>query len=141
MGRDFKKLGIWNTAYELLLMIYERLDKFPENESKNIVDQLRRAATSIPLNIAEGAGAHSNKVFLNFLSYAYKSAKEVEVLLLLSTDVGYLKRDEFEVLSTKLEFLKASMYKFMISVEKEIKQGMNNFSYYKPGFSKRAQTY
>ena len=116
-------------------MIYERLDKFPNNESNNIIDQLRRVATSIPLNIAGGVTSGSNKEFLKFLDEGYKSAKEVEVLLLLSTDVGYLKREEFEVLSTKLEFLKASMYKFMVSVGKNSRLDLNNLSYYKPVFS------
>ncbi len=129
MGRDFKKLEIWSLGYNLVLDLYPLLESYPEYEHRNIVDQIRRAATSLPMNIAEGAGSHSNKVFLTYLGYAYKSAKELDVLLLLSRDLGYLEEDVYDFLQKKLEEFKARLYKFMIKVEEEIVQKRPNFSY------------
>ena len=129
MGRDFRKMDIWQLAYKILLDVYPLLEAFPIEETRNVVDQLRRAATSIPLNIAEGAGSHSNKVFLNHLSYAYTSAKEMDVLLMLSRDLGYIDIPVYDFLYGKMEELRAKMFKFMVSVEREIKQKRPNFNY------------
>lgn len=132
MGRDFRKMEIWQLGYNLLLDIYPLLERYPDFENRNVTDQIRRAATSLPLNIAEGAGSHSNKVFLTYLGYAYKSAKELDVLLLLSKDLGYLEEDVYGVLQSKLEEFKAKTYKFLIQVEKEIVERRPNFNYYRP---------
>ncbi|MFH0978873.1 MAG: four helix bundle protein [Candidatus Woesearchaeota archaeon] len=126
MGRDFKKLEIWTQAYNLVMDIYPLLESYPEYEHRNIVDQIRRAVTSLPMNIAEGAGSHSNKVFLTYLGYAYKSAKELDVLLLLSRDLGYLAEDVYDFLQKKLEEFKARLYKFMMKVEQEVVEGQQS---------------
>lgn len=122
MASDFKKLEIWNLGYNLVLDIYPLLEGYPEYESRNIVDQIRRDVTSLPLNIAEGAGSNSNNVFLTHLGYAYTSAKELEVLLLLSRDLGYLEEDVYDFLQKKLEEFRAKIYKFIIKVEKDVVQ-------------------
>jgi four helix bundle protein len=104
---------------------------FPVEEKSNLVDQLRRCSTSIALNIAEGSGSHSNKVYLTFLSYSYKSSKELEVLLDLSLDLGFIPPDEHVILLERLEELRAKLYRFMQQVEKEIKQNRPNFEYWR----------
>ncbi len=129
MGRDFRKLEIWNLSYNLVLDLYPLLESYPEYEHRNIVDQMRRAVTSLPMNIAEGAGAHSNKVFLTYLGYAYKSAKELDVLLILSRDLGYIDADVYDFLQKKLEEFKAKLFLFLVQVEKEVVQKRPNFSY------------
>jgi len=128
MGRDFHKLRIFNLAYAFLLDVYRFLPNLPEFESRNIFSQLQRAATSVVLNIVEGSSSLSNKVFLNHLSYSYGSCKEVEVLLLICFDLGYLEKDLFSDLSSCLEELKASLFLFMRSVDKEIILRKNNYS-------------
>ena len=132
MGRDFRKMEIWQLGYNLVMDVYPLLEGFPEFENRNIVDQIRRAVTSLPINIAEGAGSHSNKVFLTYLGYAYKSAKELDVLLLLSRDLGYIESDVYDFSQKKLEEFKAKLYKLLIQVEKEIVQQRPNFTYYRP---------
>jgi four helix bundle protein len=96
-----------------------------------LTDQIRRAVTSLPTNLAEGSGSHSNKVFLTYLGYSYKSAKELDVLLMLSRDLGYLELDVYEFIQAKLEEFKARLFKFMIKVEKEVVEKRPNFSYYR----------
>ncbi|HIH42366.1 TPA: four helix bundle protein [Candidatus Woesearchaeota archaeon] len=128
MGRDFKNLQIWQLSYQFVLDCYRLLNKLPENEERNIKDQLRRAATSITLNIAEGCSYRSNKAFLNHLNYAYGSAKECDVLLLLCKDLKYISYDEFHQIAAALDKLKSFLYRFMLSVQKEILHNQSNYS-------------
>ena len=129
MGRDFKKFQIWNMAYSLVLKSYKILENFPDYENKNITDQIRRAVTSLPLNIAEGAGSPSNREFLQFLGFSYRSAKELEVLFMLSKDLKYINDKTYLDISKELEEFKGRMYRFMESVDKEIKEGKRNYSF------------
>lgn len=127
MGRDFRKLKIFHLSYSFLLEIYAMLDCFPDYELRNMFSQLQRASTSCVLNIVEGAANRSNKVFMNHLQYSYGSCREVEVLLMLAFDLNYIEKDIFEKLIDKLEELKASLYNFMKSVEKEVMLKKDNY--------------
>ncbi len=128
MGRDFKKLRIFHLSYSFLLEIYSLLPLLPDSEQRNMYDQLQRSATSIVLNIVEGASNKSNKVFANHLQYSYGSSKEVDVLLMLAYDLQYIDKELYFALRNKLEELKPSLYRFIQSVEKEISIGRPNYS-------------
>lgn len=121
MARNYKNLEIWNLSYELVLDIYKASEGFPESEKGNITSQLRRAAVSITLNIAEGSSRKTKKSFLQFYEYAYGSAKEVEVLLMLCRDLNYIDINTYENLNRKLNSLLIKTYRFLIGVNK------NNF--------------
>lgn len=110
-------LKIYNMAYEFVLEIYKILDTFPESERDNVVDQLRRASTSLPLNIAEGCGTNSDRLFMNYLSYAYNSSKEIEVLLKLSNDLNYINSETYERLFSMLDIFRMHLYRFMQSLD------------------------
>ena len=75
--QDYHQLDIWNRAMDYIVSVYELAAILPMEEKYNLASQLRRAATSAPLNIAEGCGAASNTEFSRFLGYAYRSLKEV----------------------------------------------------------------
>jgi four helix bundle protein len=75
--QDYHQLDIWNRAMDYVVSVYEFVAILPMEEKYNLASQLRRAATSAPLNIAEGCGATSNTEFGRFLGYAYRSLKEV----------------------------------------------------------------
>ncbi len=79
--QDYHQLDIWQRAMAYVVQIYEFAARLPQDERYNLTAQLRRAATSVPLNIAEGAGCSSNGEFVRFLSYAYRSLKEVVTCL------------------------------------------------------------
>ncbi|MCF7798603.1 four helix bundle protein [Candidatus Woesearchaeota archaeon] len=129
MGRNFKKLKIFHLSYSFLLEIYDVLSLLPDTEQRNMFSQLQRAGTSIVLNIVEGASNVSNKVFFNHLQYSYGSCREVEVLLMLAYDLQYIDKTLFMALSDQLEELKASVYRFMQSVDKEIVKKVPNYTF------------
>ena len=129
MTRNFKNLKIYQKSYSFLLEVYAALPLLPDSEARNMFSQLQRASTSIVLNIVEGSSNRSNKVFLNHLQYSYGSCKEVEVLLLLARDLHYFDDVLFTSLSSLLDELSAYIYRFMLSVDREISVSKNNFSF------------
>lgn len=92
--RDYKKIKAWELAHRLTLDVYRVTFKFPQGEQYGLTSQLRRAAASVPANIAEGSGRTSDKEFLRFLDIALGSLKETEYFLQLASDLDYL--DEME---------------------------------------------
>ena len=79
--QDYHQLDIWQRAMTYVVQIYEFSAQLPQDERFNLTAQLRKAATSVPLNIAEGSGCATNGEFARFLSYAYRSLKEVVTCL------------------------------------------------------------
>ena len=120
MARNYKNLQIYHLSYDFTLQVYKITEKFPEFEHKNISQQLRRAVVSIPLNIAEGSSRRSNREFLQFLTYGFGSAKEVEVLLNLSKDLNYITKKEFDILFEDLNKVMAKMFLFMRDLEQKV---------------------
>ncbi|MBS3116649.1 four helix bundle protein [Candidatus Woesearchaeota archaeon] len=100
----------------------------PKKEEQNITSQIRRAAVSIPLNIAEGSAKASNREFAYFLNVAYASAKEMEVLLQLSHDFKYLNDDAFTFLPNRLDELNAKLFLFLRNVEARV--GNKKFQFF-----------
>ena len=127
MVQDFKELKIWKQAYNLTLSIYQLLDRIPESEKANIIDQLRRAVTSITLNIAEGCGSSSQKVFRSHLDHSYKSSNEVEALIYLCRDLKYFSPDEFEMIYKKVDSFKAALHIYKLHIEDNIKKARYKF--------------
>ena len=77
MGRDFKRIKVWQLADELVLNVYQATKTFPKEELYGIVSQLRRTAVSIPTNVAEGSPRKSNKEYLQFLYIAKGSLEKL----------------------------------------------------------------
>ena len=120
MGRYYKKMDIYHLSYDFVLHVYSILDKFPPEEEHNMKSQLRRASVSIPLNIAEGAVKASRREFFHYLNIAFGSAKEVEVLIELSKDLGYFDESTYSFLNHNIDQLNSKLYLFIRSVEKDI---------------------
>ena len=93
--KSFTDLNTWKEGHKLVLLIYSVTKKFPKEETYSLVDQMRRAVTSITSNIAEGFGRHGYKEKIQFYYFAQGSLTELKNQLLISLDVGYLKRDDF----------------------------------------------
>ncbi len=87
----FHGLRVWQEGHRFVLAVYRATDGFPRHEIYGVTSQLRRAATSIPTNIAEGSKRAGRREFAHFLNIAEASAAEVLYLLLLSRDLGYLE--------------------------------------------------
>jgi len=88
--KDFRRLKVWHKGHAVVLMVYEATQDFPKEELYGLTSQIRRAAGSIPANIAEGCGRSGNAEFGRFLQIAMGSATELEYHLLLSKDLGYI---------------------------------------------------
>lgn len=89
MGQHFKDLVVWQKAIELVTEVYKLSDTFPKKETYSLTDQIRRAAVSVPSNIAEGQAHHNNREFLHFLRHAAGSLAEVETQLHIARNLGY----------------------------------------------------
>lgn len=90
----YRELGVWKKSMQLAKEIYMVVKKLPKEEMYSMSDQMRRAAVSIPSNIAEGRGRTSDKQFAYFLTIAQGSRAELETQLQLCVDVGMLKNDD-----------------------------------------------
>jgi len=88
--KGFEDLEIWKEAHKLTVKIYETTRNFPKDELYGLISQLRRSASSVAANIAEGHSRDTTKEFIKFLYNARASAAETEYHLILSRDLGYL---------------------------------------------------
>ena len=88
--QDFRNLKVWEKSHRLTMAIYSITGTFPRQEMYGLTGQLRRAAASVPANIAEGCGRDTNAELARFLQIAMGSASELEYHLLLAHDLAYI---------------------------------------------------
>jgi len=100
--KDFRSLKVWEKAHALTLTIYKTTKQFPKQELYALTSQIQRAAVSIPANIAEGCGKDSDAELKRYLLIAMGSSSELEYLLLLARDLGYLKGGDYESIKNDL---------------------------------------
>ncbi|MBI3041388.1 MAG: four helix bundle protein [Betaproteobacteria bacterium] len=93
-GRGHHKLEAWKVSRALVKDVYLLTQKFPREEMFGLVSQMRRAAVSIPSNIAEGAARTGNREFAQFLNVARGSLSELETQLLIASDLGYINSND-----------------------------------------------
>lgn len=115
--QDYKELIVWQKAHAFVLGLYKSFVYFPKDETYNLVNQLRRASTSIPTNIAEGTGRFTQKDFASFLQIALGSTHETEYLILLSKDLGFLTAEQYNIYSQQINEIKA----MLISLIKKVR--------------------
>ncbi|NJK84250.1 MAG: four helix bundle protein [Saprospiraceae bacterium] len=115
--KPHKNLNAWIKSFEFVKEIYLVTDKFPSEEKFGLVSQMRRAAVSVPVNIAEGAARKSKKEFIQFLHIALGSMTELDTLLLLSAEVGFISKSECDLLIEKLDIIGKIIYGLIKSLE------------------------
>lgn len=111
--KGFKELRVWQKGIELVEMVYEITAAFPEEERYGLSAQMRRAAVSIPSNIAEGHLRKTTKDFKQFLSIARGSCAELETQIIIAHKLGLAEQSDFENLSlimTELSKMLSSFY-------------------------------
>ena len=111
--RNFKQLKVWEKAHSLVLEIYRTTHQFPTEERFGLTSQLRRAAASVPSNIAEGCGREGERELSRFVSIAAGSASEVEYQLLLARDLGYLNNEQHQALDRYVNEVKRMLVSFL----------------------------
>jgi len=107
--QNYKDLKVWEKAHLFTLEIYKTTKSFPKEEVYGLTSQLRRAASSIAANIAEGCGKNSKPDFANFLNVALGSSNEAEYFILLTKDLLYVSDADYEFLLKQVNEIKAML--------------------------------
>ena len=107
----YKNLHIWQKSMDLVDNVYSITKNFPKEEIYGLTNQIRRAAVSVPSNIAEGAGRNSDAQFTNFLSYSNGSTLELETQLIISNRQGYLTESDLNEINKLIEDIQKMNYK------------------------------
>ncbi|HKV73270.1 MAG TPA: four helix bundle protein [Gemmatimonadales bacterium] len=110
--QDYRSLTVWKRAHALALGVYQGTSKFKRPETWSMGDQLRRAATSIPTNVVEGRAKGTDPEFRRYLRIALGSASELEYLLLLARDLGFVAESTHLELSQETTELKRMLFAF-----------------------------
>ncbi len=120
MPSSFRDLRVWQDAMKLTAEIYKATVSFPRHEMYGLGQQIRRAAVSIPSNIAEGKGHKSNKEFCHFLFHARGSLLEVETQLMIAQELGYLPSEDGRRLAALAEKVGRALSGLINSLEQSV---------------------
>jgi len=107
--QNYKDLKVWEKLHQFTVMIYECTKLFPKEELYGLTNQLRRASSSTPANIAEGCGKNSKAELAHYLNIALGSANETEYFLILSKDLHYLSTERFSEFFDNINQIKAML--------------------------------
>lgn len=111
--QDYRKLVVWKQSHEFALSIYKLCANFPESERYGLVSQMKRAAVSIPANIAEGCGRETNAELRRFLYIAAGSASEVDYYLLFAHDLQYIDTTQYNQYQDELATIRRMLNTFI----------------------------
>jgi four helix bundle protein len=103
MDKPHKKLDAWKIAIDLVSEVYRATESFPAREVYSLTSQIRRAAISVPSNIAEGAGRHTQKEFVNYLHMAQGSLSELDTQIEIAKKLGYLSGSAWAKIDVQME--------------------------------------
>jgi len=116
--KTHRDLDVWKIAIDLVTNIYTITKDFPKEEVYGLTNQIRRAAVSVPSNIAEGAGRNSNKEFLQFMYYAIGSLSEIETQMIIAHNLHYINNQQKQ----EIDFMLSSLFKMSYGLIQSIKQ-------------------
>jgi len=119
MEKPHKRLDVWQAAMKVAQMVYQLTNTFPSEERFGLVTQMRRAAVSIPSNIAEGAARQGKREFKNFVSMAQGSLSELDTQLDLTILLGYISEDDVKEIEGQLLRVDKMLTGLIRSLEKD----------------------
>ena len=117
MLKNFKDLNVWQKSYNICIELYKLTRSFPNEEKFGLTSQMRRAAISVPSNIAEGYGRKTIPDYVRCLYIAYGSICELETQTLLSGDLQYLNNEDQVVLLDKIKEVERMLMALIKSLE------------------------
>jgi four helix bundle protein len=120
--RHYKELKIWQKGMRLAKSVYQLTATFPADERFGLTAQMRRAAVSVPSNIAEGQARSGTKEFLQFLSHASGSLGELETQILLSADLGYCDASNLVMISNEI----GELQKMVAAIRRKLGSGSSH---------------
>ncbi len=119
----YKDLDVYKKSIDFVVDIYKTTESFPESEKFGLISQLRRAAVSLPSNLAEGSGRNGRKELINFLHLARGSLFEIGTQLEISHRLGFVSQENY----AKLEERRATIQRMMNALISSLRQkGENN---------------
>ena len=113
----FTDLKVWQRSHALVLQLYRMTKSLPSDERFGLISQIRRAAVSVPTNIAEGSKRQGRQDYARFLNIAEGSLVETEYLLMLSRDLGYLTPKVVEVPLAEIAEIASMLHQLRVKVE------------------------
>lgn len=117
--RDFNQLHVWQRSHKMALALYKATRSFPGDERFGLASQLRRAASSVPTNIAEGSKRATPKDYARFLNIAEGSLGETEYLVQLSRDLSYLPPESATILLTEIKELSSMLHSLRKTIQRD----------------------
>ncbi len=120
--KTHRDLDVWKKSVSLVTLIYEKTKGFPKEEIYGLTNQIRRAAVSVPSNIAEGSARQGNKEFVQFLYISLGSLTELETQLIIAKNLLFLSEENFESLMSKQK----EIGKMLIGLIRYIKKNRDN---------------
>jgi four helix bundle protein len=114
---SYRQLIVWQKSMDLVVRVYGYTQQFPAEEKFGLISQMRRAAVSIPSNIAEGRGRNTRKDFIQFLHVALGSLAELETQLDVACRVLYLKEVDYNAAMALASEIKRMLYKMLSSLK------------------------
>lgn len=117
-NHHYKKLKVWQDSVALSIQLYTATKLFPHEEQFGLVSQLRRAAISVPSNIAEGSKRGTKKDFISFLRIAHGSGAEIETQLLIAKELHFIEEEEYKKLTILLESIMGMLASFITTLSK-----------------------
>jgi four helix bundle protein len=121
MLRNYRELLVWQKAYQLCREVYQATGAFPKEERFGLQSQMRRAAVSVPSNIAEGYGRHSTASYVQSLLVAYGSLCELETQIMLAADLGYTKSADAELCREQIGHIERMLMALVKALRKKLK--------------------
>ena len=118
--KNFRDLMVWKKSHEATLAVYQASKSFPKDELYGLTSQIRRAASSVPANIAEGCGRQGNAEFARFLQIAFGSANELEYHLLLARDLQIIDSKLHQQLADQVLETKRMLASLLSKVRSEV---------------------
>jgi len=115
-AKNYRDLIVWQDAIKIAKMVYKLVEKFPKHENYALADQLRRAAVSVPSNIAEGQARKAPGDFRRFLHIALGSLAEVDTQLILAQEFGYLSKEDIDPMDEHIQSLRKKLYALINSL-------------------------
>ncbi len=110
---NFRKLDVWKLGVEYAIEVYALTKMFPKEELFGLSSQIRRAASSIPANIAEGSATATDKAFTHYLRIALGSAFELETLILIAKSQSYITEETYLAITEKIVALQVKLSKLV----------------------------
>jgi four helix bundle protein len=120
--QDYRKLSVWDKSHQLVLLVYEATGNVSERKFPGLTSQVRRAAASIPANIAEGCGHTGSRELARFLGIAVASSFELAYHLQLASDLGVLTKSDFARLDARTEQVKRMLSSLLVRVRQRAAQ-------------------